>query len=278
MSLDYRIAIPSYGRPEAIKAKTLLMLDQMDVDRDRILVVCATHEEKESYDAALRNDWRTEVARLGLANAREWYHRHLPKGTRIISIDDDIEGLYQKDGVKLAPYQGTIDDLAEDGFSQCEAAGAGLWGVYPVLNGMFMNDQTVVGLRFICGAFFGSYAGDPVFQSRHSPNGEDWDSTLLSFARYRKVVRLEYVTFKTRMWQGADGGMSQEQGGLENRMKQHEASLKDIASRYPQLVSTYRKAGNILNLRLKRIDLAKIPKDNRAEFVQAMGGKQWQPA
>ena len=278
MSYDYRIAIPSYARPEAIKDKTLHMLDQMSVDRDRILVVCATPEEKECYDASLRNGWRTEVAELGLVNAREWYHRYFPEGTRIISIDDDIDGLYQKDGVKLVPYAGSIDDLAEDGFSQCEAAGAMLWGIYPVLNGMFMNDQTVVGLRFICGAFFGSYAGDYVFQGRQNSNGEDWESTLLSFKGYGKVVRLEYVTFKTRMWQGADGGMSQEQGGLENRMQAHEVSLKGIATRYPQFVSTYRKAGNILNLRLKSIDLAKIPRDSRAEFVRAMKGKQWQSA
>lgn len=271
--MDYRIAIPSYARPEAIKDKTLHMLDQMSVDRDRILVVCATPEEKERYDASLGNGWRTEVAELGVPLARAWYHRYFPEGTRIISVDDDIEGLYQKSGVKLIPYAGSIDDLVEDGFSQCEAAGAKLWGVYPVFNGMFMNDQTVVGLRFICAAFFGSYAGDPIFQDRHGSDGEDWESTLRSFISYNKVVRLEYVTFKTRMWQDVEGGISQEVGGLDNRMKLRETSLQDIATRYPQLVSTYRKAGNILNLRLKSIDIAKIPRDNIAEFVRAMKGR-----
>jgi len=213
MSFDYRIAIPSYDRPEAVRTKTLDMLDSLHVDRDREVVVCATPNEQERYLASLGNGWRTEVASLGLVNAREWYHGHFAEGTRILNIDDDVEAIMVKHGKKVERYEGCIDDIAEDGFSQCEAARARLWGIYPVDNGLFMNDQTVVGLRFICGVFFGSYAGDPVFSHRRGSNTSasgratcsklflvvslrnwaawrpDWFTERRSYARYADAIR-----------------------------------------------------------------------------------------
>ena len=268
--MDYRIAIPSYGRSESIKNKTLKTLDDLKVDRDRVLIVCANNEQKELYDASVGTNWRIEVAEIGLVNAREWYHRYFPTGTRIINSDDDIEALIIKDGNGVAPYEGTIDDLAEDGFSQCEAANAKLWGIYPVYNGMFMNDQTVVGLRFIVGAFFGSYAGDSVFTNRRGSN-DDWETTLQSFTTHGQVVRLEYLGIRTKyLLDNTEGGISQELGGIQARLTRRETLIHQVCNRYPHLTRTYRKAGNILNIRLKNITYAKIPKESRSEFVNSM--------
>ena len=272
MSFDYRIAIPSYDRPEAVRTKTLAMLDSLNVDRDRVVVVCATPNEQERYLASLGNGWRTEVASLGLVNAREWYHGHFAEGTRILNIDDDVEAIMVKHGKKVERYEGCIDDIAEDGFSQCEAARARLWGIYPVDNGLFMNDQTVVGLRFICGVFFGSYAGDPVFSHRRGSN-DDWESTLQSFTSYGAVVRLEYLSVRTRyLLQAVSGGVAAQLGSMEARLVHREALIREVCRRYPQLATTYWKSGDVLNVRLKRIDIAKISKHNRREFVGAMQG------
>ena len=268
MTFDYQIAVPSYGRENAIQLKTLRMLDDMKVDRDRVLVVCANYDEKERYDTALHNDWKTAVAEIGIANARRWYHNHFPAGSRILSIDDDVQQINQKKDEKLVPYEGSIDDFAYDGFSQCEAAGAKLWSVYPVQNGMFMNDHTVIGLRFISGGVFGSYAGDSVFNVIRNSSGEDLENTLRSFTQHGKVVRLEYLGMKTHIWSG-DGGMQKALGGLTERLKDNEAALIDIHNRFPSLTSLYRKAGNILNIRFKHVTHMKIPKESRQEFVNA---------
>ena len=268
--MNYRIAIPSYGRPQAIKDKTLNTLDEMGVDRDRVVIVCANPEQKELYEASIGANWNFEVAEIGLVNAREWYHEYFPEGTRILNFDDDIEAVLVKSGNKTEKYKGTVDDLAEEGFSQCEAAEARLWGVYPANNGMFMKDQTVVGLRFIVGAFFGSYAGDAVFKNRRGTN-DDWETTLQSFYRYGRVVRLDYLGIRTKyLLDNTEGGISKQLGGIEARLTRRETLINQVCNRYPHLTKTYRKAGDILNIRLKNITYARIPKESREEFVSSM--------
>lgn len=264
--LDYQIAIPSYDRAEICQTKTLATLQQMGVNADRVTVFVADESEKEIYDAQLGGNWRTVVAELGLYRARRFISAYYPEGTRLLNFDDDIQGFFEKQGTKTQSYLGTVTDLAEEGFTQCEAAGAKLWGVYPVNNGFFMKDQTVVGLRFIIGAFFGSYAGDEVFLGNRPPqsSGEDSETTLRSFLLHGRVVRLEYLSFKTNMF--AKGGMDTELRtyGIENRNDDNTRALLDIAQRYPDLTRIYKKAGDVTNIRLKNITLAKIPRNVQA--------------
>lgn len=260
--LDYQIAIPSYDRAETCQTKTLATLQSMGVNADRVTVFVADEAQKEIYDEQLGGDWRTVVAEFGLYRARRFIHEHYHQGTRLLNFDDDIQGFFEKRGKEMQPYFGTVDDLATDGFIQCEAAGAKLWGVYPVNNGFFMNDQTVVGLRYIIGAVFGSYAGDEVFLGKRpqQSSGEDYETTLRSFLIHGKVVRLEYLSFKTAYF--AKGGMDSElkTNGIADRAHDHTRALTDIASRHPELARTYKKAKNVTNLRLKNITLAKIPR------------------
>ena len=260
--LDYQIAIPSYDRAEVCQTKTLATLREMGVDADRVTVFVADEAEKEIYDQQFRGDWRTVVAELGLYRARRFINAYYSEGTRLLSFDDDVQGFFEKQGTKTQSYLGTVSDLATEGFSQCEAARAKLWGVYPVNNGFFMKDQTVVGLRFIIGAFFGSFAGDEVFLGKRpqQSSGEDSENTLRSFLLHGKVVRLEYLSLKTNMF--AKGGMDTELRtyGIENRNDDNTRALLDIAQRYPDLTRIYRKAGGVTNIRLKNITLAKIPR------------------
>jgi hypothetical protein len=70
-------------------------------------------------------------------------------------IDDDIRGFNQKaKGGHLKPLDSLIS-LIERGFKVATAERCCLWGIYPVNNGLFMQDTITTDLRFIIGCFWG---------------------------------------------------------------------------------------------------------------------------
>jgi hypothetical protein len=58
----------------------------------------------------------------------------------------------------------------------------------------------------------------------------------------------------------AKGGIQAIMGGKENRLSENKERIQTVADRFPELCSTYTKAGGILNIRLKNIVEKKIPR------------------
>lgn len=262
--MDYQIAIPSYKRADLLKHKTIALLERYNVDKSKITVFVANEEEAAVYKEALP-DYKIVVAIKGLVSARVFYNNYYPKDTPILNLDDDMAELKQRNAAdKLENYDGDFDDIVKLGFSICEQEGARLWGINPVSNGFFMSDYITVGLRYICGNFHGSYAGDPVLTGEDrvhkESSGEDFETTLRSFVRYGSVVRIEYLCPTTKYF--ASGGIDAElkDNGIPDRQTDHKAALYDIAARFPELAQIRVKAGDITNIRLKSITYLKIPR------------------
>ena len=125
-----------------------------------------------------------------------------------------------------------------------------------------MKDHVSIGLRFIYGAIYGDYAGNPSVVDEHIlelTSGEDWENTLSSYLRQGALVRIEWVAPVSKLF--AKGGVDDYLRSIgTDRTSDLERHLKAIAAHYPDLVSTYRKAGDVLNLRLKTLTSAKIPR------------------
>jgi hypothetical protein len=51
----------------------------------------------------------------------------------------------------------------------------------------------------------------------------------------------------------AQGGIQADMGGKEKRLAENHQRIQAVADRFPDLCSTYTKAGDILNIRLKNI-------------------------
>jgi hypothetical protein len=265
--VKYSIAIPSYRRAELLKNNTLVMLERMKADRDSIHVFVATEEEAETYRAVIGADYRIIVGVRGICHQRKFYHNWFPKGERIISLDDDIAEVMERAETKVIPARCTFDQIAETGFGYAEKEKARLWGINPVMNNFFLSDSITVGLRFICGIFMGSYAGDWVFcdESRQMEQfgGEDHHNTMRSFTRYGSVVRLEYLCPKTRYL--AKGGVeaSVKETGME-RKANHSRELLWVHSQYPHVTSVTTKADGYTNLKLKPITYGRHPRPSAA--------------
>lgn len=261
--IDYQIAIPSYKRPTRLITETLTTLKRTNADFSRVTVFVADSNEKHLYDTALQAiglGVKVVISQPGLINSRIWYNLHYYKpGTRILNLDDDIAGLYVKDGNALKAYTGDLDRLVSKGFQVCQNTGARLWGINPVANGMFLKPTITVGLRYICGIFHGTFAGDPAMCGDDRPrqsSGEDFELTLRSFKRYKGVVRIDGYCPKTKYF--AEGGIQAELGGKEKRAKDHEAQLQQIVNRFPGISKLYSKSGDVPNIKLKTITHGKL--------------------
>lgn len=265
--MDYQIAIPSYARASLLKNQTIGFLERHNVDPTRVTVFVANEEESNAYQDSLGNNYKVVIGRLGKVNQQRFYHSYYPKGTPLLNLDDDTKTLRQRtpDG-KLEDFNGSIDELVKTGFRICEEQGAKMWGINPVENGFFMSDVVTVGLRYICGNFYGNYAGDPAIVGTDrmytESSGDDFVTTLRSFIQNGSVVRFEYICPKTKYF--AAGGIDAElkEKGIMTRQIEHAARLADIVSRYSDLATLVTKAGGMANIKLKNITHLKLPKSN----------------
>ena len=261
--MDYQIAVPSYKRADVCVKATLSTLKRHGADFDRVTVFTATEAETELYQQAIAAaGLRPNVVMgvPGLCRQRVLISKYYDEGTPILSLDDDVFSLHAVDKDKtLHPFEGDLSRLAAKGFELCRRTKARLWGIYPVSNGYFMHQTISIGLRYIEGAFFGSFAGDPVWTGddrKMLSSGEDFENTLRSFALYKGVIRFDGVCFKTRYF--APGGMESELGGKANRMADHETQLRRIASEHSKLAKVYRKSNGTLNIKLRPITHQKL--------------------
>ena len=254
--MNYQIAIPTYKRYSGVRKKTIETLLRHGADPARITIFVASEAEKKLYQSAIGASFNIVVGVLGISNQRKFISNFYPSGTRILSLDDDVTALKEKQGKRMVECRMTIDEIASIGFGLCEKHNAKLWGIYPVANGFFLKDKATLGLKYICGIFFGSYAGDPVlggFRDNQS-SGEDFETTLLSFKRYGSGVRIDWVCPTTKYF--AEGGIDAElkdRGISSERHLDHTKCLLNIEARHSDLASTYVKAGEVTNIRLKRI-------------------------
>ena len=248
-----------------LATETLSTLKRFGVDLGRVTIFVANKEEKFKYELVLQQakfEIPVVVSCPSLIHSRIWYNKYYEKGSPILNLDDDIHDLYVKDGNGLKTLEkekGSFDRLVQKGFSVCEKTNARLWGINAVANGMFMKASITVGLRYICGIFHGSFAGDPVLCSPDRvkvSSGEDFETTLKSFGMYKGVVRIDGYSPKTKYF--AEGGIQAELGGKSERDADHLKQLKAIVSRYPAYSRLYFKKDSVPNIRLKTITHGKI--------------------
>lgn len=261
--MGYQVAIPSYKRPNGVATATLALLAKYGVNPTLVTVFVANEAEYDWYKRFVPEDVKIVIAEVGKVNAQQFYHNYYPAGTRLVNLDDDIKDLTEKDGDKVVPYSGSFDDMVARGFDLCEKYGSGMWGINPTGNGFYMSDKAIVGLRYIPGGLYGNYAGDPTITDSNRPkvsSGDDYETTLRSFLIYGSVVRMDWLSFKTKFF--SLGGIDAEvkDKGIPNRMTEHRAELEAICARYPDLASMYWKAGEVPNIRLKAKTYAREPR------------------
>lgn len=247
--MSFKIAIPSYKRYNVLKTKTLPFLIRSGFNPADIHIFVATQEEKEKYVCVLDPSTYNEII-LGvptLFRQRLFIRHYFPVGTRVLSIDDDIQDITFKTPQHIPTFVQTMFDLALK-------EGVSLWGLYPCHNKFFMKERVMKGLQFIIGQVYG-FIAKPIPEEDITHYHSSKEDVWLSLYLYKKegaTLRYEGAAAKTRMF--AAGGLS------EFRTSETESAVTDlIASEYPDLCAAGFKKNGMKDVLFKKSGRITLP-------------------
>lgn len=244
--MDYQIAIPSYKRPETIKNKTLKLLMDHNIDKNKITIFVADNDEEKIYKQSLGNEYRIVVGVHTIGNQRNFIERYYNENTRVVMFDDDLDGVFIKNENNLDPIDNIENDLIIKGFNECIKNNSYVFGVYAAANAYFMLNRIYTKLCYIPGGVFGVIIQHDDFLQRKTNHGEDYEYSIRQYIKNKIVVRFDYITIKSKFFK--------EQGGLQTiRTKQYiYDSIKWIQDEFPEYCKMYiRKSSGNAELRLK---------------------------
>ena len=244
--MDWVVVIPSYNRVATLKEKTLAVLQEYKIPKSKIYVFVANKEQEALYKEISDSVGHIVVGVKGLAEVRNFIFDYFPKGKRLVFMDDDVRSLIEFDGSSKRHEQPlrSLTTIINRGFSECDKAGARLWGVYPVPNGFFMKDTVTTDLRFIIGSFWGCLnpGSDSALKLKFGSEKEDYQRTLQFWEADGVVVRLNFVAPKTAYYK-EPGGMQDD--GMATRVAKQQKAVALMIKRWPQYIkmNPRRKSG-----------------------------------
>jgi len=222
VALPYRIAIPSYNRPEIFINKSLQYLDRCDVKRDNIDVFLEDEKQLELYVATCANEY-PELNYIitntkGICEKRNYirhYYAMVNYNRYTFCLDDDIDTVMRKDKTE----ETELHDFIIRGFCECDNVGATMFGISPLHNEFFLRDNVSYNLNYIIGAFFGfiSIENELPYMT-DMEHYEDFDFSLAHYFKDKKLVRFNHLGLKTKYFEPT-GGITYQMGGLEARQK-----------------------------------------------------------
>lgn len=229
----YVVAIPSYKRHDIICSKTLRMLTEGGVPMKSVYVFVADKTEAETYKKAVPAEVHIVVGKKGITPQRQFIVEYFKKGTHVVSIDDDVAGIYEKDTEGRLVNVGTgVHAFFERAFAECVKRGIYLWGVYPVANAFYMPGGVSTSLKFILGTLYG-FVNRPEDKKLRPclKEKEDFEISILYYLKDGGVLRFNDYTIKTK-FHNAVGGL----GCLtQKRFQANEEAAQELKRRYPDL-------------------------------------------
>jgi hypothetical protein len=245
---NYQVAIPSFKRAEATRKLTIGYLLRTDIPKEKVTIFVSTPEEKPEYERTCKG-FRVVVAEGcdSLVEKRKFINNFYPKGTPVVSFDDDVSGVRKM--VLDEPLEGTqkplthrchledvldLDSLITEGFLMCEDRGVGLWGAYQVANQGFLHPKVSVGLKFIMGHFLGFYSGDEAFDKLEEyPCKDDVYLSLWHHANGKGSLRFDGYCVKSKAHSGS-GGTNEDK---EEKLRINNDTCERICRDFPDTAS-----------------------------------------
>ena len=245
--MSYVVAIPSYNRSEEIKKKTLQTLHACGVNKNNIYIFVANNTEKNIYTQSIPKNLYNKiiVGKPGIRAQRIFIVNYFPKGARIVSADDDVEGLYSLKAGGLVPLK-DVDKFFKDAFKQLTKEKLYIWGIYPVRNAFFMKDTVTTDLKFIIGTLYGFINRKLKKLEPTCLEKEDYEQSILYYRMDGGVLRYNNVTIKTKFH--AKGGL----GIAAGREQANKAAAEYLSRAYPEFISTFQRKDGRHEVKLKR--------------------------
>eukprot|EP00435_Cladocopium_sp_Y103_P045045 s2176_g12.t2 len=253
----FYVAIPSYQRVEIIQEKTLALLKQQGVPRHRVYIFVADASEYETYHRAIGTDWPNIVIGVKtLWRQRNFITEFFKEGTHIVSMDDDLEGLFQcspctpelgRLDVHLAKLpKGSLQTVAEDAVQRMKKSGAFLWSLNVSDNPFYMY-HGVSQKNGLCNGFFWGCLNRhlPELRLRLGDGHEDVERSVRFYQRDGALLRYRFMCAKTRCKTNS-GGL---QSLLKDRSREEEEGVRRLVAEFPRLL--YLAPGSKLGLKFR---------------------------
>jgi hypothetical protein len=228
---DYRIAIPTYNRPEVLFDKTLCYLDNCKIDKKKVDIFIKDDEQIEKYGEELKEYNIIKHEQSGIGATRNFIRTHYYESdTRYVAcFDDDIEYVKKMD---IPTYD--LDYLLKCFFGKTEEVGLNVWGVNPHKNAFYYTNKMTTDLRYMCGAFFGFIVDkNKDFIHTEWDHLEDYAFSCEHFIRDGGCVKFCNFGFKTKYF--ADGGINDTYGGLKTRVLATKKLCQDFKNQYDKM-------------------------------------------
>jgi hypothetical protein len=244
--IDYKIAIPSYKRHNTIKEKTLKLLDNYNIDRNRITVFVADNDEEILYKKSLGDEYKIVVGVPTIGKQRNFIEQYYSEGTYLMMFDDDIDSVMIKKDNNLEEIKNLETDVIQLGFNECIKNKNNVFGIYAASNPYFMEDRIYTKLCYIIASMFGVIVQHDKYLERQTNHGEDYEYSIRQYIKNGSVTRIDYVTVKSNYYR--------EPGGLQEiRTKKYVYdSIKWIQDNFQDYCTMYiRKSTGNAELRLR---------------------------
>jgi len=241
--LPYQIVIPTRGRYDNVRP-----IETLGLPKHLYTLVVNDEEEKRKYKEHYPNIKILVSNTTTCIKARNFALDYFPVGSKIIMVDDDVDGLFEqrspgrKGLIKMTGDE--IDILIKKGFILCQKNKTKLWGVYPVYNHFFMS-QSIVPHGFIVGMWMGIVVSDERFDENINLK-DDYGFTCQNILRFKKIVRFNYVCVKAKYHTNAGGGSLYRTSDMERE------DVEYLIQKYPNwIVRNNNREGNEILLKFR---------------------------
>jgi len=246
-SKDYVLAIPSYNRSNILEQKTLYTLINGKVNLKKIYIFVANTEEAKKYKESLdpKKYNKIVVGIKGISEQRKFIVKYFKEGQHVVSIDDDVEGLYRGSNNKMSEIK-DIDKFIKDAFMLLNKENLYIWGIYPVRNPFFMKPNVSTGLKFIIGVMRGfiNRKSADLEPSDKIKEKEDYHQSILYYLKDGGVLRFNDIAPKTKFH--AEGGL----GNDKERFENNRIAAEFLQKEYPDLVTIFHRKNGMTEIRL----------------------------
>tara|TARA_R110001632_G_scaffold126691_1_gene240469 strand:- start:1521 stop:3614 length:2094 start_codon:yes stop_codon:yes gene_type:complete len=237
---DYKVVIPSYGRAEALRNRTLAMLERGGVPKDRIDIWIVAEQAADYLQFELEG-YRIMEGVKGVSNQRQCISEYYDENMPLVWCDDDCDGLFKKTKVECVGGSKWKHKELEDyeyyfieGFRKLWESGYNCYGVYPLRNIDWMKMRFNDKLTYISGAFRLTFNKREYEKTKYTLI-EDYARTLNYFKGDGGVIRDESVYVKHNVYTLKGGIQASEDRTEENKRKQIETMISEEPN-YTRLV------------------------------------------
>lgn len=239
-SYPYKIAIPSYNRPELLRIKTLKMLEHFP--KQMIYIFLRDEVEKALYDLDKEYNIILDGA-VGIMDRRNSIKDYFDDGERIVFIDDDIECI---NDINRHPMP--VKEVIQSCFKVLDDTPLKVWGLYPVNNNIMMKPNVTTDLRYVIGCFSGCIM-DKECETRSVSMVEDIERTIKYYKKYGGVVRVNYFAPKTQYYR-VKGGITN--GDVNLRKINSKKDSEALNALYPEITKIRERKNGYWDIKLMK--------------------------